>query len=458
MCQSTLFFAAVALTLALACVGQRSRIASPHATQSESADDAEGRAEALAMRGRWDEARALIDRALEAARRRGDTAGEVQLLLQRGRTLSNQARHRGGDRATAFTDLQAALRKADASGDAEAIAATTDALGMDRYTRWFSSQDPAELAGADELFRKALAMRAPRGDSSALASSYFHIGLVHQMQSEYEAARRAFERALEMSERLNDERILWDAARQLGYLAELRRDWVASEALYRRSLEVRERLGSGPGVAAALVALAELRYMRDGNAVEALGMLTRARDTAASTGSLAYVAISSAAIGRVHRDRGQYDEALRWFAAALAVADEMQSNEDVPQNYDHVALVHLLRGDAAAAVVAGERGLARRSTPRLQAVVALARARAGQGAAPPALDAKDPVVSARLALATGDAAGALAAAVQGDDPDTLLLAARAVGPSGFDRASAAARAMSRAQGLRFAREAGRLGR
>jgi hypothetical protein len=33
----------------------------------------------------------------------------------------------------------------------------------------------------------------------------------------------------------------------------------------------------------------------------------------------------------------------------------------------------------------------------------------------------------------------------GDDPDTLLLTVRAVGPSGFDRASAAAQAMSRAQ-------------
>jgi tetratricopeptide (TPR) repeat protein len=455
MYRSTLFFAAVAL--ALACAGQPPPTASRDATQRESAADVRGRAAALTMRGRWDEARALVDRALEAARRRGDTAGEVQLLLQRGRTLSDQVRHRGGDRAPAFTDLQAALRKADASGDAEAIAATTDALGLHRYTRWFSSQDLADLAGAEELFRKALAMRVPRGDSSVLASSYFHVGLIHQMRGDYEAARLAFERTLEMSERLNDDRNLWDAARQLAYLAEVRHDWAASEALYRRSLEIREKLGVGPGVAAALVALAELRYMRDGNAEQALGMLTRARDTAASTGSRAYVAISSAAIGRVHRDRGQYDEALRWFAAALAAADEMRSNEDVPQNYDHVALVHLLRGDAAAAVVAGERGLARRSTPRLQAVVALARARAGQGAAPPALDANDPVVSARLALAAGDAAGALAAAVQGDDPDTLLLAARAVGPSGFDRASAAAQGMSRAQGLRFAREAGRLG-
>src|SRR5207244_3501273 len=115
----------------------------------------------------------------------------------------------------ALTDLQTALRAADASGDAEAIAAVTDALGMHRYTQWFGSQDPADLSGADELFQKALAMRAPRGDSPALARSYFHIGLVHQMRREDEPAQRALEHAREMSERLDDARLLWDVVRQL---------------------------------------------------------------------------------------------------------------------------------------------------------------------------------------------------------------------------------------------------
>ncbi len=458
MRRSTWLFTALPFTWALACAGPRPPPASRDATQRAPADDAlaeADRAEALTLGGQWDDARALLDRALEAARHRGDAAGEAQLLLQRGRTLSNQVRHRGGDRAPALADLQAAQRKAEASGDPAAIAAVTDAIGMDRFTQWFASQAPTDLAAAEVLFRKALAMLGPRGDSSGLVSAYFHVGLIHQMSGDPEAARQAFERAREMSERLNDARLLWDVVRQLGYVAEVRRDWAAAEALYQRSLEVRETLGAGPGVAAALIALAELRYLRDGNAEAALDMLARARDTAARTGTRAYVAIASGAIGRVHRDRGQYDEALRWFAAAVAAADEMQSDEDVPQNYEHMALVHLLRGDAAAAVVAGERGVARRSTPRLQAVVALARARAHRAAPAPAIDAKDAVVSARLALAAGDAAGALAAAVQGDDPDTLLLAARAVGLDGLARARPAAEAMSHAQGLRFAREASR---
>jgi hypothetical protein len=42
--------------------------------------------------------------------------------------------------------------------------------------------------------------------------------------------------------------------------------------------------------------------------------------------------------------------------------------------------------------------------------------------------------------------------MRGDDPDTLLLAARAGGADDFDRAIAAAAKMSRAQELRFVRE------
>jgi hypothetical protein len=66
-------------------------------------------------------------------------------------------------------------------------------------------------------------------------------------------------------------------------------------------------------------------------------------------------------------------------------------------------------------------------------------------------DTKDPVVVARLALSADKAGAALDAAVTGDDPDTLLLAARAVGPEAFDRAKTAAASMSRAQELRFER-------
>jgi tetratricopeptide (TPR) repeat protein len=411
------------------------------------------RAEALTWQGRWDEAKRLVERGLEDARRRGDGAAEARLLLRRGHTITNQTRHRGGDGAPALADLEAARRAAQASGDRELLADAIDALGMHRFVGWFATQRADDLAAADQQFREALATRASLGESPPLADSHFHVGLVHQFRNEDDAARREFERALAIAERAGDAPRMSHPTRHLGYMAERRRAWVEAEEMYRRSLELFERSGPGPGVAAAQVTLAELRYARGGNPDDALSLLVRARDGAARAGSVAYVAIASQAIARIHRDRGQYDEALRHLAAAIRAMEEIHSDEDVPEACEQMALIHLLRADPVAALAEVERGLARRATPRLQALHLLARSRAGQAVTPAAIDSTDAVVAARLALAKGDASAALDAALRGDDPDTLLLAAR-MAPGGFERAIAAAAEMSRAQQLRFERERG----
>jgi tetratricopeptide (TPR) repeat protein len=409
------------------------------------------RAAALTSHGEWTEARAMIEHGLAALHARGDRAGEARLVLRRGRIVIDEVRHRGGDGSAALADLEAARRTAEAIGDRALVADSVDALAMMRFVHWFSSQAPADLAAADEQFRQALAIREPRGDSAALADSHFHAGLVHQMRGERGAAKQAFAQSLAVAERVHDDAQIAYAARHLGYLADLDRDPVAAEALLGRSLALRERSGPGPGVAAAQIALAEVRYAHDGDAERALALLGRAHDGATAVHSGAYAAIASGAIGRVHRDLGHYDEARRWFTAAIAGMDALHSDEDVPESYEQLALIELLQDQPAAAAAAAERGIARRTSARLRAVQRLAQARARQPVAPGDEPGGDPVVVARLALVAGRSDDALTAAITGDDPDTLLLAALAVGPVGLDRAIAAASAISRAQALRFER-------
>jgi tetratricopeptide (TPR) repeat protein len=446
MYRSALFI--ITAALATACGGARS----PTSLQPSAALDIDRRAEHMVSEGQWDDARRLLDTGLDDARARGDRAGLARLLLRRGSTITDQTWHRGGDRSAARADLEAARHEAEAVGDRALIADSIDALGFHRLVGWFGSQEPAGLTGAEQLFRQALALRAPVGDSGALSELHFHVGLIHQMRGEHDAAGQAFAQALAIAERVHDNLRMAYATRHLGYLAELRRDWAAAEARYRQSLELRERVGSGPGVAAAQITLAELRYARDGNADHALDLLGRAYQGAAATHSALFISIASAAKSRVQRDRGHYEEAVRELTEAIHAMDAIHSDEDVPENFEQIALVQLLQGQPAAAVSAAERGIARRSSPRLEALRQLARVRTGQPVEPVAAGTDDAVVTARLALAAGRPDAALEAATRGDDPDTLLLAARALGPEGFDRAMRVAAAMSRAQELRFARE------
>jgi len=419
----------------------------------------EKRAEALVVQSRWAQALRVLDEGVARARARGDRAGEATLLLARGRARNDQIRHRGGDPAPALADLEAGRRLAEEAGDQELTALAADAAGMQRYTTWFSSQKAEDLAAADRMFRRALALRAPRGDAPVLADSEFHVGLVHQMRGEREQARSRFEAALRIAERLRDPLRASYALRHLGYMAQLRGDARAAEDGYRRSFELRERAGAGIGVGAALLTLTEFRYERDGDAERAWPHLARALAVSEQVGSAPYAAKVQAAMGRVRRDQARYDEALRHFTAAVAAMDRIGSDEDVPESLEQMALLHLLRGDPAAAAAPIGRALAGRPTPRLAALAALVRARGGAvaPAAAPA-DTGDGVVAARLALAAGRAGAALESALAGDEPDTLALAAQAAARAGradaLERARVAAAALSRAQELRFARLAG----
>jgi tetratricopeptide (TPR) repeat protein len=426
-------------------------------TTSAPAGDADSRAAQLTARGDWDQARQLVERSLADARARGDRAEQARLLLRRAKVTTDDARHRGptAGAPSIQEDLAAARSLAEAAGDAAVIAASLDALGMAQYTHWYDSQTPDDLAGAERLFRQALALHEPRGDSGALAQSYFHVGLIFQMRGDQASAHREFDHALAVAERVHDDLQISYATRHLGYLAKLANDWPTAEANLIRSLELSARMGPGPGVAAAQIALAEMRYEHDGASAPALTLLGRARDLAARTHSIAYTAIADAGLGRVYGDLAAYDRARALFAGAIAAMDGIHSDEDVPENYERLALIDLLADLRAAAVADLERALAHHASSRLEALQVLARARAsGHPAA--ARDDNDAVVAARLLLAAGSPDAALEVAIRGNDPDTLLLAARAVGPAGFARATRAAAAMSRAQELRFERERVRL--
>lgn len=420
------------------------------------------RAVQMRLHGEWDEAARMLDRGIAEARARGDAGGEARLLLRRAQNRSEQARHQGGDRSTVRADLEAAHHKAEALHDPALTAECVDALAMDVYYHWFGSQDPAELAAAERGFRDALALREPLGDSPGLSASYFHIGLVHQMRGEQALAQRAFDQAYAIARRVDDPEYMSHASRHLAYLAELRKNGAAAAALYQQSLTLRERLGGGPGVPAAQVALAELRYAFDGDIARARALLATAREGAARAHSPVYVAISAIALAKVERDAGRFDEALQALAAAVTAMAPTGSDENVVEAHELTALIELLRAQPAAAATAAQRALAVRPSPRLTALLALAGAAsdgpAPAGAAPGnaggnASDAPadDPVAQARQLLARGDAVAALEAAARGDDPDTLLLAARRAGPASHAQAQTAAAGLSRAQAMRFAR-------
>jgi tetratricopeptide (TPR) repeat protein len=140
---------------------------------------------------------------------------------------------------------------------------------------------PGELAE----FELAAAAFAQAGEVSLEAEAQFWIGCYHQVvHRDGEAALPRFVRAGELAAAAGDERTLSYVERHLGF-----HDWAAGRTGQARehlesSLSLRRKIGFEPGVAAALLALAEF-CKEQGEIAVSDSYLTQARTIAEATGS-----------------------------------------------------------------------------------------------------------------------------------------------------------------------------
>src|SRR5262249_46346213 len=182
------------LALAFVCcacahIGQRSDL--------DAACDA-ARKERIA--GRWDDAIAHLQPALEEARRRGRTDAEARLLVELGQSQAERAMRRGQDSAPALATFERARLVATGLSDRKSLAAAIDGAGMVYYWQTLLSMHN-DWDDAMSRFRDALALR---DDARDRAASEFHIGLVHQMRGETQDAAQSFARAQKLAEKAND--------------------------------------------------------------------------------------------------------------------------------------------------------------------------------------------------------------------------------------------------------------
>ncbi len=140
---------------------------------------------------------------------------------------------------------------------------------------------PEELA----CFEQAAPAFREVGDVSAEAEAVFWIGIYHQVvRHDAEAAQPPLDSARELAAAAGDLLTLSYVERHLGFLdAEAGRAEEA-RSRFEQSLKLRREIDFRPGVAAALLALAEF-HAEQGDADRAAGYLTEARQIAEATDS-----------------------------------------------------------------------------------------------------------------------------------------------------------------------------
>jgi len=170
-----------------------------------------------------------------------------------------------------------------AAGDRELDSVEADlALARGRlvHARFLDDRnaDPVEL----ELFERAARLYQTLGDVRGEAEALFWIGIYHQVvRGENDDVVGTFERSYELAKQAGDELTMSYAVRHLGFAAMAAGDLPIARERLEESVRIRREIGFSAGVAAGLLALADLAA-EEGRRDEALTLLDEASEAARS--------------------------------------------------------------------------------------------------------------------------------------------------------------------------------
>ncbi len=264
----------------------------------------------LRASGRWDQAAAQYQKALNAARRAGDRPGQAGTLDELG--LLQQLT---GDYAAATATLAQAAALYAELGDQRGRAYALNHLGL-------VHQDTGDYQAATDSHQQALALAREAGDRLAEAVSITDLGQVQQLTGDYPAAIVSHGQALAMFQNLNSPFDEADALAQLGYAECGMGNYPAAAASHRQALALFRRLGDRLGQAWGIgglgdVALATADY--PGASAHFAEALQLHRELGSRAGEAALLN----ALGELSSATSATEEALRCHGQALSIAREI---------------------------------------------------------------------------------------------------------------------------------------
>ncbi len=240
--------------------------------------------------GAWLDAQILL-RGLQPVAAKLDDGALARVRLLFGRVLSDEAMFSGKDNTGERRDaLQQALTLAELANDPPLLGDVHDAIGLSMHTDYLATDRSQEPEGEMYHFERGLELRQQGGTAVQIAESLFHVGLVHDViRREYPQAAVYHQQAYDLAREAGDKVMASYAIRHLGFTRWAADDKEGVAQALQESLQLRREAGFVPGIAMALVALAQLDET-NGDKSAALPKLQQARAILASLEATARVA------------------------------------------------------------------------------------------------------------------------------------------------------------------------
>jgi DNA-binding SARP family transcriptional activator/tetratricopeptide (TPR) repeat protein len=286
--------------------------------------------------GRFTEARALHQYAVQAARGLGDLAAEADALMGLGNADWQQGRYR-----EALASYERALALARRAGYESGQARALNFLGS---TALRMGQHP----DAASRFEQALALFRSAGERSGAAYALSNLGVCNLRLGQHHLAAYNQANALQLFRELGDRHGEAQVFRALG-LIDLRRNRCqrAADSL-QRSLALARELGDRMDEAFTLVHLG-LTRSRQGDHHEATSQLQQALAAFRELGARSGETHALNALGEVSLAMGRAADALSHHTGALDLARQAGEKREQARAHDGLGNAHEALGDQARA-------------------------------------------------------------------------------------------------------------
>lgn len=260
-----------------------------------------------------DSALAYADRSLALSQRLGDTKGEADALLQRGRLRRDQYQQE-----PALADMQAALKLYRAIHHQVQIANTLNDISI-LYAN--ADDNPHAL----EYFGQALAIFRQMGDLKGESYALNNIGIIyHQGMDDPDKAMEYFQASLAIKEKIKDNYGIPRSYSNLGAISEDRENWEEALMYYRKAEVLFAALHDDAASATNYNAIARV-LMSQGRYDEAYTNVSLALQKATKAKGLFAAWRSSKMLASLEEKRGNLRQALYYQKQAYDLNDSLNA-------------------------------------------------------------------------------------------------------------------------------------
>ncbi len=257
-----------------------------------------------ALRGRYREARRILENALGVGRKIGDPTAIALVLHQIGLLAEAERDHRAAE--LAYREAMELAGQEDQQQITAMIVGRLAGLARER----------GHYHQALQLYREKLILDRRTGDVEEIAETLHQLGLLAHAVGDDGLARQFHTEALDLMRRLDRRAGAVEALKHLGHLAYVREDYEAALRFYEEALGILRGLGNKGEIADLLRRLAFVVEELDGEVYDLLmESLTLSRELDDRLG----VARSLLQLGAACQEEGRYDEAEGFYRECLEV-------------------------------------------------------------------------------------------------------------------------------------------